>query len=604
MTAYRTGDNHGEAVSQSDQQSGDPSNYVILVDDGYDQDPTGNQDNIDYNTGVIDQGGAVNVDNQNFARITLKALQSHRPSDDGTINVELSNPDSVRLFDANGHELTADDLTASINGGGYLSALASQNVDIYVEGLKADPDFTLSYCYVDEKGVEEARADVHMAVADISFVNDQGQTLNALFENEELSDLPTSEGVQTSLDGAAIVAEESLTWDEFRNEIAGLTPDQIRQATFSTGAGGSYNEDLTDSDGGTESSDAQILFDDAGQTLGGEQGALHSELALDCLAAPAAGQTAKVTVTTVGGDQFAESLPVGHAWSIPAGQTWTTANSNVVVAGGNAASLAELAVDITGNANDDTLITTATPVKENQAVDVSTILLRYEKNLRGNIVQATKDAKPGARFGKGSASALTGSGVDAVFAGGAVATDDCQAMAFICEARGLIETVALPGAGQNGLVDAEKEFDSIMGNAGNMLNYYTPTSSLSNLQEGDIAGFSNMPDYLQKSGGGDWQAENTIVVGDFVGNSGLYWGYDSNNGQSISFQGWMTLLAQKCYGPGATEAQVQSLIDNQNAKVASLLSQTPPQSPYAILNWTKIAMATFNYRSGGKSGAT
>ena len=44
MTAYRTGGNYGTAVSEADRASGDPSNYVILVDDGYDQDPAGVQD--------------------------------------------------------------------------------------------------------------------------------------------------------------------------------------------------------------------------------------------------------------------------------------------------------------------------------------------------------------------------------------------------------------------------------------------------------------------------------------------------------------------------------------------------------------------------------
>ena len=78
--------------------------------------------------------------------------------------------------------MTADDLTADVDGSGFLSAsidasgdlanLANgQNVDIYVEGLQADFDFTLSYTYTDADGVEEARADVHMAIADLQVVN-------------------------------------------------------------------------------------------------------------------------------------------------------------------------------------------------------------------------------------------------------------------------------------------------------------------------------------------------------------------------------------------------------------------------------------------------
>ena len=69
---------------------------MILVDDGYGQDPTGSKNNIDYYTDLISHGEAVRVaENNNIALITLTAIQSLRPDDNGTISVELSNPDSV-----------------------------------------------------------------------------------------------------------------------------------------------------------------------------------------------------------------------------------------------------------------------------------------------------------------------------------------------------------------------------------------------------------------------------------------------------------------------------------------------------------------------------
>ena len=53
LTAYRTGGNYGQAVSATVQQSGDPANYVNLVDDGTDLANDGTTTNIQYNDQLI-----------------------------------------------------------------------------------------------------------------------------------------------------------------------------------------------------------------------------------------------------------------------------------------------------------------------------------------------------------------------------------------------------------------------------------------------------------------------------------------------------------------------------------------------------------------------
>ena len=75
LTAYRTGGNYGQAVSTAVQQSGDPANYVNLVDDGTDLANDGTTTNIQYNDQLIADNKPVDVSNQNLAHITLKQVQ-------------------------------------------------------------------------------------------------------------------------------------------------------------------------------------------------------------------------------------------------------------------------------------------------------------------------------------------------------------------------------------------------------------------------------------------------------------------------------------------------------------------------------------------------
>jgi hypothetical protein len=116
-------------------------------------DPDGLQNNIDYNAYLISQGDTVTVSGEdadtNMARITLHPVQLPPAlQNTGTLTITLSNLASVRLFDADGEVLSPADLTIDLAAlSGLLAGLANGDEDIYVEGLTANPDLTITYAY-------------------------------------------------------------------------------------------------------------------------------------------------------------------------------------------------------------------------------------------------------------------------------------------------------------------------------------------------------------------------------------------------------------------------------------------------------------------------
>jgi hypothetical protein len=144
-----------------------------------------------------------------------------------------------------------------------LAGLATHNVDIYVEGLQADPDFTLSYGYADANGAEEAHADVHMAIADITLVDVNGNKLDSLSRNEELPEM---------LDPAAPYAKagvfDSLPENEFKICVDGIHSEEINWLTLASDTGDKYYDSFTDTSEGAESNLSAVMLDDDDQALG------------------------------------------------------------------------------------------------------------------------------------------------------------------------------------------------------------------------------------------------------------------------------------------------------------------------------------------------
>ena len=85
MTAYRTGGNYGVPVSDADRLSYDPSKYVILVNDGYGDDPSGQNNNMATTSG---RGGRHRCDQRRGER--PKSGEDHLERSTGASGVQLT----------------------------------------------------------------------------------------------------------------------------------------------------------------------------------------------------------------------------------------------------------------------------------------------------------------------------------------------------------------------------------------------------------------------------------------------------------------------------------------------------------------------------------
>ena len=64
------------------------------------------------------------------------------------MSLQLSNPNAVRLFKADGTELMPADYTTYIGSNGYLAGLQYGDADIYIQGIAAQSDEAISITYV------------------------------------------------------------------------------------------------------------------------------------------------------------------------------------------------------------------------------------------------------------------------------------------------------------------------------------------------------------------------------------------------------------------------------------------------------------------------
>ena len=142
LTAYRTGGNFGTAVSDTVKQSADPSKYIVLVDGDY-------QVHTDYSTPDNgDPTADVDGTDTDLAKIVLHALPASLT--EGTVSLTTSDTTSVRFFTANGSLMSASDTASSFSSpSGYLGSLLGQDVIVWVQGMRADPNFSLDYMYSD-----------------------------------------------------------------------------------------------------------------------------------------------------------------------------------------------------------------------------------------------------------------------------------------------------------------------------------------------------------------------------------------------------------------------------------------------------------------------
>jgi hypothetical protein len=260
LTAYRTWGQR-DAVSQGDQESQDPSNYVILTNNDYEQDPQGLLNDMDYNAQVLEQQGHIGtaaLADNDLAAITLhQAPQAKDFYGDtvsgGTVTITLSGSGtSVRLYDGDGNVLwdpsIGDDtkLTASLSGSSYLAGLANGDVTIYVEGLTVAPDFSLTYSFTAPTGsiTPPGSTSIHMAIADVGIVDIQGDPVSAVPDGILPDDLVRS---ATSGDASSVYdANGAIEAYEFAPRVEGVRASEIQSLTLVSDAGGIYTANPTD----------------------------------------------------------------------------------------------------------------------------------------------------------------------------------------------------------------------------------------------------------------------------------------------------------------------------------------------------------------------
>jgi hypothetical protein len=216
-------------------------------------DPDGLQNNLDYNAYLIAQGDTVEVSGEdadtNMARITLHQVQLP-PSlqNTGTLTITLSNPACVRLFDSDGELLSPADLTIDLTAPtGLLAGLANDDEDIYVEGLTANPDLTITYTY---KGTGTGSAvtgstAVHMAVAAVTLFGSDGSPLAEIpgFTSEDDVLAAAGEGQNGNTGAAAnYVGQQQVAACGVKIGLAGLFSSQLIQMGVTTTAGGSLTD--------------------------------------------------------------------------------------------------------------------------------------------------------------------------------------------------------------------------------------------------------------------------------------------------------------------------------------------------------------------------
>jgi hypothetical protein len=220
LTAHRTGDNFGTAVSNSVVQSGDPSQYVVLVDDDY---------QVHTDKSVTDNGSStadVDGTDTDLAKITLNQIPNYLTT--GTVTLSLSNSSSVRLFKSDGTQFSSSDMTMNLaSPSGYLAGLMSGTVDIWVQGMAANPDLVFKLAYKDTNGKEVARQTVHMLLADWQFM---GMNADSPITSVDKTDQKLLMENSTADPNDPSIGDSAL----FKNNIIGLPTADVVSLTMTS----------------------------------------------------------------------------------------------------------------------------------------------------------------------------------------------------------------------------------------------------------------------------------------------------------------------------------------------------------------------------------
>jgi hypothetical protein len=182
LVAHRTGGRLGEAIPEDVENENDPANFVILVNDDYEEMLVDGSADFTNSTAAIPYEGSPFAPDDDLVKITLHKLPEGLHA--GTVAIHLSNDQAVQLFKADGSHLwkwgdSTDVLYLDLaNPTGYLAGLLTGDVNIWLEGLIPDPHFAFSYAYGSPSTALAVSDEVHFAIADWSFRGYDGAPLN------------------------------------------------------------------------------------------------------------------------------------------------------------------------------------------------------------------------------------------------------------------------------------------------------------------------------------------------------------------------------------------------------------------------------------------
>lgn len=186
VTAHRTGGKLGQAVPEDVEDGGDPAQYLVLTNNDFEEEtPDGGRDYDNDTADIPSPGAAGEQQDDDLAQITLGKISPALA--DGKVEVRLSNPGAVRLFKDDGSLLYDQSQTGSTpltlylsSPDGYLADLRNRDVDVWLEGLGKDSDFTLSLVYFDAENREVARDEAHLTLAEWTFRGEGDQEVFVL----------------------------------------------------------------------------------------------------------------------------------------------------------------------------------------------------------------------------------------------------------------------------------------------------------------------------------------------------------------------------------------------------------------------------------------
>jgi hypothetical protein len=235
LVAHRTGGKIEEEVTEAIEDEADSTKYLVLTNNDFEEGlPDGKRDYEDAAALLQDGDYARDADgnaiDDDLAKITLKQLPYGAT---GFASIQLSDEESVRLFASDGTEmtdLTAVDVANPADPDHPLAGLLARDVDVWVEGLKKDEDFTFSFVLSNSlsgsPSEEISRDDVHMTLAEWTFVDPAGAAVDGV-ANIWVDDLL---GTARGLPDAAPLQD----CENFKIRIEGLASSAISEMRVSS----------------------------------------------------------------------------------------------------------------------------------------------------------------------------------------------------------------------------------------------------------------------------------------------------------------------------------------------------------------------------------